>query len=168
MSKTESVGEASAAVARRRLDRLYRLHSPWLTARIRRRFGADAEDVVQEAWLRLAPFEILSDIRHPKAFLLKVASNLAINRAVQSRRRRELLETAVPLQPPGQDAEQFDALRMQEVLMGLPQPLRDVFLLSRLGGLTNGQIAEQLGLSPKTVEWRMTRALAFCAAQLRQ
>lgn len=168
MSKAESASENAAGPARGQLERLYRVHGPWLIARIRRRFGSDAEDVVQETWLRLAPLGELSGIRHPQAFLLKVASNLAINRAKQSRRRREILDTARPLQASGQGEDQLDALQLQQIIIGLPQPLRDVFLLSRLGGLTNDQIAEQLGISSKTVEWRKTRALAHCAAQLRR
>lgn len=150
------------------LDRLYRLYSPWLTARIRRRFGWDAEDVVQEAWLWIIPMSDTTDIRHPKALLLKVASNIAITRARLTRRRTELLIEATPGFAQSHAADQAHVLMMQEVVLSLPQPLRDVFVLSRVGGLSNSQIAEQLGLSPKTVEWRMTKALAMCAAQLRR
>ncbi|MET3836183.1 RNA polymerase sigma factor (sigma-70 family) [Brevundimonas sp. UYEF29] len=109
-----------------------------------------------------------TDIRHPKALLLKVASNIAITRARLTRRRTELLIEATPGFAHSHAADQAHVLMMQEVVLSLPQPLRDVFVLSRVGGLSNSQIAEQLGLSPKTVEWRMTKALAMCAAQLRR
>jgi len=65
-------------------------------------------------------------------------------------------------------ASQTHDVFIRELVLGLPQPLRDVFVLSRFGGLSNSQIAERLGISPKTVEWRMTKALAHCAAQLRR
>lgn len=65
-------------------------------------------------------------------------------------------------------AIQADEVFARQIILGLPQPLRDVFVLSRFGGLTNEQIAEQLGIRPKTVEWRMTKALAHCAAQYRR
>lgn len=170
MSKVEPLGEKAAVTHRgpRGLDRLYRLYSPWLTARIRRRFGWDAEDIVQEAWLWLVPLSDQTEIRHPKALLLKVASNIAITRARLTRRRTELLIEATPGFAHSHAADQAHVLMMQEVVLSLPQPLRDVFVLSRVGGLSNSQIAEQLGLSPKTVEWRMTKALAMCAAQLRR
>jgi len=153
--------------ARGRLDRLYRLYSPWLTARIRRKFGWDAEDIVQEAWLWIVPMSDRSEIRYPKALLLKVASNIAITRARVTRRRSELLGEAASGWARSQGSDQVEGVILQDVVRSLPQPLRDVFVMSRIGGLTNGQIAEHLGISPKTVEWRMTKALAHCAAQLR-
>lgn len=169
MSKVETVGSEGGRRGRQRgrIDRLYRLYAPWLTARIRRQFGLDAEDVVQEAWLKIVPMNEQVEIRHPRALLLTVASNIAITRARMARRRAEL-----DLQKPESSvvfgADQAEAVLLKQIVLGLPQPLRDVFVLSRVGGLSNSQIAEQLGISPKTVEWRMTKALAHCAAQLRR
>ncbi len=167
--KSDAMGEARAETgSRARLDRLYRRYSPWLTARLRRRYGAEAEDIVQDAWMRLAPAGPVLEIRFPKAFLLTLASNIALSRARRDRRRREILDEAAPTRAVAQAADQIDAVRFEEIILGLPQPLRDVFVLSRLGGLTTVQIAAELGISPKTVEWRMTRALAHCSAELRR
>ena len=170
MSKSETMGEKRnvRSQSRSRLDRLFRLHSPWVTDRIERRFGRDAEDVVQEAWLWIIPMSAQETIRHPKALLLKVASNIAVTRARQSRRRAELLAGNTASLSDSYGADQSETVLLKQVMLGLPQPLRDVFVLSRIGGLSNSQIAEELGISPKTVEWRMTKALAYCAAQLRR
>ncbi|MFA4952348.1 RNA polymerase sigma factor [Brevundimonas sp.] len=170
MSEAESIGDVASArrQSRARLDRLYRRYSSWLEARLRRRYGADAEDIVQDAWLKIAPLEATLDIRHPKAFLLTLATNLARSRGRQADRRYELLELNMTPGAAGHAGGQAEALELEELILGLPQPLRDVFVLSRFVGLTNLQISEQLGISPKTVEGRMTKALAHCAAQLRR
>lgn len=152
------------------LDDLHLRHDAWLRKSVRRRFGGpDPEDLVQETWLRLAAYGAIRDVRHPRAFLLRIASNLARDRAARSdRAARLLVQTERFGGGTHAPASQFDVVVLKELILGLPDPLRDVFLLSRLGGLTNVQIGERLGLSPKTVEWRMTRALAHCAAQLRR
>ena len=170
MSEAESIGDEASVrrQSRARLDRLYRRYSAWLEARLRRRYGAEAEDIVQDAWLKIAPLEATLDIRHPKAFLLTVATNLARSRARQAGRRSELLELNMAPGATGHAGGQVEALELEELILGLPQPLRDVFVLSRFVGLTNLQISERLGISPKTVEWRMTKALARCAAELRR
>ena len=164
--KTARVSASSGSRRHARLEDFYRHYSPWLIARLRRRFGTDTEDLVQEIWLRVAAIEADLDIRHPRAFLLKVAFNIGLSKDRQTRRRRQILDSALPLGAAAIEPAQNAAVEIQEIVLALPQPLRDVFVLSRFGGLTNNQIAEQLGISPKTVEWRMTKALAQCAAEL--
>jgi RNA polymerase sigma-70 factor (ECF subfamily) len=144
---------------------LHRRYAGWLTERLRHRFGVQAaEDLVQETWLRLAPWPGLSGVRHPRAFLLRVATNLAID---EDRRRRRSRPVAVAPAPCSELAAQHDAVLLRQVILSLPPSLRDVFVLNRFAGLTYDQVADRLGLSVKTVEWRMSRALAHCAAHLR-
>lgn len=150
--------------------RLYSEYADWLRARLARRYGQqDVDDLEQETWLRMVPYHRSNDVLHPKALLLKIAANLAADRFGRRARRLRLKEEVTKLDGWGVELPaQTDELLARQIVLGLPQPLRDVFVLSRVGGLSNSQIAEQLGISPKTVEWRMTKALAHCAAQLRR
>ncbi|WP_292106826.1 RNA polymerase sigma factor [Brevundimonas sp.] len=145
---------------------LYDRYGAWLSARLIKLYGRqEAEDIAQETWLRVFRYKS-DDIRHPQALLMRIASNLVWDR--QRRARRHKLEETSSQGCQVVQAVQSEAVLIKELILSLPEPLRDVFLLSRVDGLTNAQIGERLGLSPKTVEWRMTRALAHCAAQLRR
>ncbi|MDI1328251.1 MAG: sigma-70 family RNA polymerase sigma factor [Brevundimonas sp.] len=151
------------------LGGLYHAYGAWLRVAIIRRYGSqDADDLSQDVWLKVVPYESRREIKHPRAFLLRVASNLIADRLSCRARTARWQEQQSALQPALEWAGQSDELLAKQVITSLPQPLRDVFVLSRFGGLTNSQIAEQLGIRPKTVEWRMTKALAHCAAQFRR
>ena len=65
-------------------------HRPFLTGVAYRMLGrvADAEDVVQDAWLRWSSAE-RGDVREPRAFLVRVTTRLAIDRLRHLRSRRE-------------------------------------------------------------------------------
>jgi len=63
--------------------------------------------------------------------------------------------------------DQHEALLHREVVEKLPRNLRDVYVLSRFGGLTYAEIATHLGISVKAVEKRMTQALRLCVARYR-
>lgn len=69
---------------------IFEEHRPVLTGVAYRMLGrvADAEDVVQEAWLKwsaAAP----EDVREPRAFLVRITTRLAIDRLRHLRSRRE-------------------------------------------------------------------------------
>ena len=98
----------------------------------------------------------------------RACGRYGIREARRSRRARHADEVSRSHGWGFETPAQADELLMKQLVLGLPEPLRDVFVLSRFGGLSNSQIGEQLGISPKTVEWRMTKALAHCAAQLRR
>ena len=156
------------------LDALFRLYGAWLGGALRRRFGSAiapfAEDVVQETYVRVARYQAAGAIHHPRAFLLRIASNVT-----RDHLRREKLSLAASTAAPGaveasagghQASEQMAALQLKEIILSLPAQYRDVFVMSRFGGLTYEEIAHHCGLSVKTVEWRMKKALAFCAHRL--
>jgi len=151
----------------RQFNDFYGQYSAWLRRRLISRYGhQEAEDLAQETWLRFMPYHANGGVLRPRALLLTIAGNLAADLGRRQKRSGVAMTASHPnsFQAPLQAEE----LTVKELIIGLPRPLRDVFVLSRFGGLTNRQIAEQLGISPKTVEWRMTKALAHCAAQLKR
>ena len=155
------------------LDGLYRRYAGWLRRMLRQRFGAvdqaAAEDLVQETYIRIAPYQARGEVRYPQAFLLRVASNLARNHMRQIYRGGQ---APVSIEEIGERAEydlsveQDQALRLAQLVASLPENVKDVFVLSRYAGLTNQAIAEELNIALSTVEGRMTRALSHLAARL--
>ena len=161
---TLPVEEASSGSAES-IETLYRRYAGWLRAHVKTRFGASvrhqADDLIQETWLRASTLE--GEIRHPRALLSRIASRLVYDQARRDRRTAVLATNAdLALEP-----DQAEALLLKQVILSMPQRYRDVFLLSRFGGFSYPEIAERTGLSVKTVEWRMSKALAHCVACLR-
>lgn len=149
-------------------DALFRDHAPWLLRVLRHRFGRDvADDLFQETYLRLARQTSPKPIASPKAYLLQVARNIFINGYRREQRRAVVEAAQFALPEVIEAANQLQAVVLREIVLGMPKTQRDVFLLNRAGGMTNAEIAEHFGISVKAVEARMTKALAYCAAQLR-
>ncbi len=152
------------------LDQLYRRHASWLGAMLRKRYGrafeADADDVVQETYARLAPHPA-QEIQKPRALLMRVASNLArdlLRRRAVRGRHAQGERAAVDQSPPLSD--QFSDLAIKETILSIPDAYRDVFILSRFQGLTYEEIATRCGLSVKSVEWRLKQAIAHCVKRV--
>lgn len=153
------------------IDRLYRNHAGWLLERLQRRFagsGLEAEDLVQDTYLRVARYSEEAAERHPRALLLRIGLNLARDQM----RRNKVRPAPVAANDPDPSwdiavgADQEYLLALKQAILSLPPDLRTVFLLSRFTPMTNADIAKRLGISVKTVEWRMSKALAHCAQRL--
>ncbi|MFZ5685697.1 MAG: RNA polymerase sigma factor [Pseudomonadota bacterium] len=146
---------------------LYRTYGSWVVAFLARRFGREvAEDLAQETFLRLTQHRL--DWHSPKALLARIALNVGqdhIRR--QKAQKRPRLVTGEDLPEAVALPDQHEALLHREVVAKLPRNLRDVYVLSRFGGLTYAEIATHLGISVKAVEKRMTQALRLCMARYR-
>lgn len=146
---------------------LSRGHLAWLTDALRRRIGGDlAEDFAHEAWLRLT--SATEPVRNPRALLMTVAMNLARDQFRRERVRAEHLERAPDrwMQETG-GATAEDDLHLRQVILSLPPKLRDVLLLSKIGGLTNREIAQRFGVSVRAVDKWLQKAITLFVARLR-
>jgi RNA polymerase sigma-70 factor (ECF subfamily) len=134
----------------------------------------DAEDVAQETYVRLVGGGGLerSEV-HIRAFMFRVATNLAYDRFRRRRSRGRQDDTQLAELPDeAPQAERIvameQALRVVErTLLALPPRCRRVFLLRTSHERSYEEIAEQLGISKRTVEREMQAALDACQRALR-
>ena len=147
------------------LAQMYSKYADWLKSRLRGTYGDAAEDLVQETYLRVAPYQQRGTINHPKALLLRIARNIAADQgrhATTAKAHRNGLVRATDRA----EADQLDDLITKQMILSLPVEVRDVFVLRRVVGLTCQEVADRTGLTTKAVEWRLSRALIHCASHL--
>jgi RNA polymerase sigma-70 factor, ECF subfamily len=125
----------------------------------------DAEDAVQEAWLRWSGVDH-SRVEDPRAFLVRVTTRLAIDRLRRAKARREsyvgpwLPEPILTRQDPAEDAAMAESVSMAMlVVLETLSPLeRAVFVLREAFGMPHAEIAEVLGRKEEAVRQLARRA----------
>lgn len=146
----------------------YMRHRAWLTALLARRFGAaDADDIAQDTYLKVRDYRPPQPVRHPRSLLARIALNLAFNRFRKTAREVSVDPANPLLANAGAEDAAEQARFFEQMMLALPSKLSDVFVLSHVRGLTYREIAELRGISIKTVEKRMTQAIALCADMVR-
>ena len=149
-------------------DRVFERYRDLLMAVAYRILGqvADAEDVVQEAWIRWANADT-SEVADPRAFLVRVATRLSIDRLRRVKARRESYVgpwLPEPLLTGGGDVAEHAALSesismaMLVVLETLSPLERAVFVLREAFAMPYAEIAEVLGRSEPAVRQLSRRA----------
>jgi len=133
-----------------------------------------AEDIVQTVWVKLRERDDAHTWQEPRAVLFTTAANLGTD----THRRETVAERAALREAAsaegassGPDPEAHaDAVGQLELLAAaldkLPEQCRQAFLLNRVEGLTHTQIAARLGVSTKTVQRHVERALRACVEVL--
>jgi len=159
-----------------RLEALYREQAPrlrrWLDARLRS--SDEANDMVQDAFVRLLGSGRREGLHRPEAFLNRIVRNLLIDRS-----RRVVNRTPhVPIDEanaPSARATQTDVIELSQLreryrsaVAALPPRTRAVFVMHRVESLDYKEIATQLGISIRTVEWHMGEALLRIGRELEQ
>jgi RNA polymerase sigma factor (sigma-70 family) len=145
-------------------------HEPRLRAWLRSAFSAvEVDDVVQEAYCRIAGLARVDHIADPRQYLFGVARNVVLeqvrrNRVVRIETVSSLaeLEAAMPqdgLSPERVVAGRLALRRVEALIAGLPERTRRVIRLRKIDGCSQSEIAEQLGISISVVENELTRGI---------
>jgi RNA polymerase sigma-70 factor (ECF subfamily) len=119
------------------------------------------QDVMLELWRRR---ETLAADGSAQAYLFQATRNRVLNhlrhRKIEQRSEPEIIADSSP-SPPADAAVAEGELdvAVQRAVQSLPDRCREVFELSRVHGLKYAEIARQLGISVKTVEAQMGKAL---------
>ena len=138
--------------------------------RHRLRDREDAADAMQETALRVLQVSQTASIENPQAYLFQIAKSVARLTISRQSRERPLLVTledglGVACDRPDQErivaGRQYLAAMAREI-DALPKRCQEVFVLSRIHGLPNGEIAARLGISRNMVEKHIIKALLHC------
>ena len=137
--------------------------------------AADAEDVVQETWLRWADLGAAAraDVRHPRAYLVRIVTRQALNRLRAVARRREeyvgewLPEPLLTSPDVAEDVELAESVSfaMLTVLETLGATERAVFVLREVFETPYDEIAEAVDKTPAAVRQIAHRAREHVAAR---
>ncbi|MET4896650.1 sigma-70 family RNA polymerase sigma factor [Sphingomonadaceae bacterium jetA1] len=142
---------------------------------------ASAEDVVQEAWIRLSQNAAGTRIAEPMGYVRRIVRNLALDEYRQ-RQRREQVTTLDPGIDHGDDPDRLashaagadhalmarqDLALVTAELARMPPRMRRAVELHRLSGAPLREIAAQLGVSVTTAHALVTDGVERCRKALR-
>lgn len=150
-------------------EELYRLYVPRLSVFLFRlsQSRAITDELIQETFLQLwLQRDKLADVDYPKAWIFRIASNITYNYLRRLMTEEKVLARASWLHEPGPGDHPEDILyvhqlkrAIREAVSQLSPQRRKIYELSREGGMTIPEIAQQLGLSPNTVKNTLVASL---------
>lgn len=153
-------------------------HDGQLKAYLRGSFPSvrDVDDVVQESYLRMWKARAAHPIQSARAFLFRVARNVALN--ILAHERVSPIDvvadlSALPVLESGPGVSEIACTREEIFVLAdgidtLPARCREIFILRRLKGVPQKEIAARLGISEQTVQVQVQRGVKHCEEFLRR
>ncbi|MFT3791962.1 MAG: RNA polymerase sigma factor [Rudaea sp.] len=169
--RPEGNGDAAHAA---QVAGLFRDHNRALIAFLSGRLDslAEAQEVAQEAYVRLLRLEHPEQVGFLRAYLFRIASNLAVDRLRQRNVRadaaeEELFTEWLDTPAPERRALAVDQLRLvREALRELPRKTRAAFVMHAIEGRGFEAISRTMKLTERMVRYHVARAMAHCRARL--
>jgi len=152
---------------------LFKTHFEDLRRYILYRSGNEeiATDIAQETFMIIWEKQMTIDPQKVKGLLFKIAGDLFIS---QYRKQQVAFNFFNAFQPENNSTNPEEELNFKELLKAydaalksMPEKQRTVFLMNRIDELKYKEIADQLGLSVKAIEKRMTQALTHLKIHLK-
>jgi len=136
----------------------------------------DIEDIVQETFVKSYEADLKQEITYERTYMLKTARNLALNHISKaSERKNQSLEgmkslpyglTSKSLESQIESKERF--LHFCRATDTLSVEVKRVFLLKKVYGMSQKDIAGYIGLSESTVEKHVAKGLLQCSLYLQK
>jgi RNA polymerase sigma-70 factor (ECF subfamily) len=144
-------------------------HEAYLRARLRRMAVPEEEisDIVQDAYVRIAQLDGVEHIRNGRAYFFATARAVLLQRVRRNKIVRiDSMTEAEALklhdEDPGPEryvSARLELARVKALIDALPHPCREIFMLRRIEGVPQREIAERLGLAEHNVEAQARRGL---------
>jgi RNA polymerase sigma factor (sigma-70 family) len=150
-------------------DAFYRAYVKSAKAFARKRGRTlDAEDFVQEAFLRALEDGAITTAASPQTYLHRIVANLIIDDHRKSRVRSRYLDEEAdhlsvedPSETEASVQNRLELRQLCEFLSLLPPPCRKTFSLYYIDGLNHGEISMRLGVTVRTVDRYLNKVRAF-------
>jgi RNA polymerase sigma factor (sigma-70 family) len=173
-SGTNAPPAGDAATHASEVAGLFREHNRSLIAFLRSRLDslAEAQEVAQEAYVRLLRLERPEQVGFLRAYLFRIAQNLVVDRLRQRNVREqspdeELFTDWLDTPAPERRALAADQLRaVREALHELPRKTAAAFVMHVIEGRDFAAIARSMRLTERMVRYHVARALAHCRARI--
>lgn len=157
-----------------RIEQLFHEHNDSLLRFLAARLGSrnEAREIAQEAYVRLLRLDSPGAVSYFRAFLFKIASNLAVDRL----RTRAYRERNAPLEffdrftAPGTPERNVSGVQevqlLHRLLAELPPKCQYAFVKNRMQGVEVDAIAKDMDITPTMVRRYISRALIHCRTGL--
>lgn len=128
----------------------------------------DIDDIVQETFVRTYEAHLKKDIQYPRTFMLRTVRNIALNHVQRWDNKfgcsiEDLTEPLVHLQTATLEAQMESKERFLDFCRAtdqLPEQCKKTFILKKVYGLSQKEIAQYLNISESTVEKHVAKGLA--------
>ena len=169
--RESAAGDLNLSSSGSHVEALFREHNETLVRFLRGRLPreTDAREAAQEAYVRLLQLDQPAQPSFLRAYLFKVASNVATDllRRRQTRLRHDEAVEDLALAPQDRSIIAREELAIIErALAELPPHCREAFRLSRDEGLANSEIADRLHVAERTVRRYLVRTLEHLQLRL--